>query len=230
MNISQEVRKVIAIGPEDLLNVTELIIVINPGSGTEETHLFFDKQFKQIFPASKKECDQVVAVSKSTKTPMNCKEITFEKPVEENSSLEKGQLLPPISKEIEEIKFRNQKVIPYTIKNAHEPLQDFIRKFIFWGLHKTFEEKAYAFFIDNEEGKKFGIKTLDSWGIGLWMMCDPYGLLEACKGAPTFRAMEFAFSRIKEQLKERVENAHVKVYHAERVIPQAKRKYAKRVK
>ena len=237
MKVSQQVRKVIEIGQDDLLNVTELLIVINPGQGIEEKTLLFDSQFNQIFHSDKEEeKPALISTPGATASIEECHEPNsevneeMEQKAEEalTFNLKPNEFLPPLPENLGEFKFKNQKLRPYNMTNVHAPLQEFIDRFIFWGNKKDFEEKAYAFFLESVNGQKFGIKTLDTWGMGLWMFSDPNSFLEACKGAPTFRAVEFSFSQVKNQLKERIIYMHGSVPCVKRAEPKIKRIYKPR--
>ncbi len=250
MKVSQEVTKVIEVGPEDLVNVTKLIIVLNPGNGLEPIILNFDQSFTlisdQLFSDEirprrpyklKKRADKAghenleessdvklendsVEVNSDVSSGKNhadkLKDIaaeqseesigeTFIKSVTEKDS----DFLPKIPCGEKSFPFRNTKIVPYTMGVTLNTLDEFVRKFIYRDdCRKKFENKIYAFFIENDLGKKFEFRVLNAWHAGLWMVLYPYGFKEANGGKITFRLVEFAFCNIRKQLEQRVTQAH----------------------
>lgn len=211
---------------EDLASIEELVIVLNPGNGIEPVVLNFDDQFRLV--------GNLDLIKKSEIANVNVQEILESAPARNSGkSLEETMLerievfpegeesvgepfvnhvisinydfLPPVSACEKEFPFRNTKIVPYNMSVSHDTLESFIKRFIYnKNIKKSFEEKIYEFFIGNELGRKFELKTINAWCAGLWMVMDPYGFKSACGGKITFRAIEFAFRDIRKQLEERV--------------------------
>lgn len=216
------------LGQDELANVEELVIVLNPGNGAEPKYLTFDQDFnlvshQSLLPAvkmrrhykSRKTEDDVSRVITATNNEESAaeivEEVVNEKPEEAISepfikaiTTEDSDFLLPVPACEKDLQFRNTKITPYSMTVTHDSLENFIKKFIYNKKSgKLFEDKIYAFYI-NDLGTKFQLKTVNAWCAGLWMVIDPYGFKEACGGKVTYRAIEFAFRDIRSQLEERV--------------------------
>lgn len=206
------------LGQEELVNVEELVIVLNPGNGIEPKVLKFDKDFNLINAAAPAVPEAELGEEKIGENFIST--ITAEK--------SKCDLfLPPVPQCEKTLMFRRSELKPYTMAITHEDLLVAINTFTFGKNRKVFENKIYEFFIENPLGQKFYFKQMSPWHIGLWLVMDPYGLLEACGGAVTFRAIEFSFRDIRKQLEERIIKIHGHLpVHVKPVIKE-KRKYTK---
>lgn len=235
------------LGQDELANIEELVIVLNPGNGIAPRYLTFDQDFNLVEkkkakagrirvvrshnqinrakqPAQENEENQAVQENEANREKID--ESFISAIISDKSKLE--PFLAPVSDCEKTLLFRRSELKPYSMAIAHEPLQDGINRFTFGKNRTIFEQKIYEFFIENPLGQLFYFKQMSPWHIGLWMVMDPYGLLEVCGGAVTFRAIEFSFRDIRKQLEERVIKAHGHLPIPIKPAVKEKRKYTKR--
>ena len=215
---------------EELSNVQELTIVLNGPNGqktfcfNQDFDLMHDKQ-NQKSKLVRRRAIRFISSEKPVSIETVIESALDEK--FESQTLLLGKFLPMVPATQESLPFKKSVIKPYTMAETRASLESLVTRFIYGKNRKSFEEKIFAFFIDNPTGQKFNFRTVTIWNVGLWMLMDPDALLEACGGAITFRAIEFAFRDVRKQLEERVLciNGHMPKLAS---LEPVKRKYSKR--
>ncbi|MFZ4631992.1 MAG: hypothetical protein ACOYL8_02140 [Patescibacteria group bacterium] len=226
-------KMIFELGPDELDNIEELVIVLNPGNGVNKVTLNFDSDFNLISDQplllavktrrqyKRRKTENEVSQAITTTNPEEsvveiAEEIVDEKTKEtidetfiEAIIAKDSDFLLPVSACEKDFAFRNTRIIPYTMDVTHDSLESFMAKFIYnKNSRKSFEEKIYGFFLEDMLGVKFNFKLVSAWHAGLWMVMDPYGFRDACGGKVTYRVIEFAFNKIRKQLEERIIHIH----------------------
>lgn len=245
-------KAIFELGPEDLANIEELVIVLNPENVLKPITLNFDQNFvlisdQSLLPKVTRrhykirktlvdvEAPQEVEATNSEAIPSEITEVVevvTEKPKEAVSDLfvkaitaENPDFLAPVPDCEKDVPFRNTRIKPYTMDVTHDSLENFMLKFIYnKKSRKSFEQKIYGFYLEDKLGVKFNFKLVNAWHAGLWMVMDPYGFKDACGGKITYRVIEFAFRDIRKQLEERVVTIHGHLPQPVKPIVEDKRK------